>query len=288
MRFRPVLTGLFLFTFSFTPLIRAEQTGPPPREVNPSVEVPYRLTNTKHVLVRVKLNDKGPFNFIIDTGAPALIMTEAVAKKAGGRTEGGWSYFDKLELEGGLKIPKARGVAMDMFQLKGMNSMGLAGVELHGVIGFNVLSQFRIEYDFTQPKLVWTPVNFEVPPPKRLMGNKKGAPGSLDMIGELIQMMAAFSGVKANYAVVPRGFLGAELETKDKELLVKSVVAGGPAEKAGLLKGDLIQTAKGKAVANPDEMMAAVQKLPEGSSLKLHIKRGSEEKEITVALGKGF
>src|SRR4249920_2536303 len=100
-------------------------------------EIPYRLTDTKHVMVRVKLNGKGPFNFIIDTGAPALIMTEAVAKKVGGKTDEGWTLFDKLDIEGGLSIVKPRGVAVDMFQLKGMNSMGLAGVELHGVLGYN-------------------------------------------------------------------------------------------------------------------------------------------------------
>ena len=100
-------------------------------------EIPYRLTDTKHVLVRVKLNGKGPFNFIIDTGAPALILSEAIAKKVGAKTEKGWTTFDKIELEGGLTMPNSRGVATDMFQLKGMNAMGLAGVELHGVLGRN-------------------------------------------------------------------------------------------------------------------------------------------------------
>ena len=37
-----------------------------------SFEVPYRLTAVKHIVVRAKINGKGPFNFILDTGAPAL------------------------------------------------------------------------------------------------------------------------------------------------------------------------------------------------------------------------
>src|SRR5262245_9472391 len=78
-------------------------------------EVPYRLTDTKHVLVRVKLNGKGPFNFIIDTGAPALILTEATAKKAGGKADGTWTAFDKMEIEGGVTIDKPRGLAIDPF-----------------------------------------------------------------------------------------------------------------------------------------------------------------------------
>jgi hypothetical protein len=34
-----------------------------PRE---TIHVPYRLTATQHVLVRAKINGKGPFNFILD------------------------------------------------------------------------------------------------------------------------------------------------------------------------------------------------------------------------------
>ena len=46
-------------------------------------EIPYRLTDTKHVLVRAKLNGKGPFNFILDTGAPAVFIPKKVAKEVG-------------------------------------------------------------------------------------------------------------------------------------------------------------------------------------------------------------
>lgn len=35
--------------------------------------VPFRLTDTNHILIRLKINGKGPFNFIVDTGAPAMI-----------------------------------------------------------------------------------------------------------------------------------------------------------------------------------------------------------------------
>jgi hypothetical protein len=37
--------------------------------------VPYRNTDTNHALVRVRVNGKGPFNFLVDTGAPLLIIS---------------------------------------------------------------------------------------------------------------------------------------------------------------------------------------------------------------------
>jgi len=270
----------------FSPAGADDKKDPPPKTAV-TYEIPYRLTDTKHVMVRLKLNGKGPFNFIIDTGAPALIMTEAVAKKVGGKEKDGWTTFDKVELEGGLTIDNPRGVAIDMFQLKGMNSMGLAGVELHGVVGYNVLARYRIEYDFTEPKLKWTPVDFKVPDPKRIV-DKGGSQGGLEMIGSLIQFLSAFSGIKPNFEVHPRGFLGAELEADSKDLVVKSVLAGGPADKAGLKAGDRIQTAKGKSLSKPEDLLEAAKKLPVGTMLKLNVQRGEENMDITVELGKGL
>src|SRR5688572_9045407 len=72
--------------------------------------IPYRLTDTKHVLVRAKINGQGPFNFILDTGAPALFVATSVAKKVGVAADAdGWGNFAGFELEGGLVIDKIQG-----------------------------------------------------------------------------------------------------------------------------------------------------------------------------------
>ena len=73
-------------------------------------EVPYKLTDTKHVLVRAKINGKGPFNMILDTGAPAVFITKPVAKKVGVEVnDKGWGELDKFEIEGGLKVDQGQG-----------------------------------------------------------------------------------------------------------------------------------------------------------------------------------
>ena len=103
--------------------------GPPLRADEPrSYQVPYRLTKTQHILVRAKINGKGPFNFILDTGAPVLFVATKAAKKAGvDPDKNGWGAFDKFEIEGGVPVPKAKGRVEDPFQLEGMNGLGLAG-----------------------------------------------------------------------------------------------------------------------------------------------------------------
>lgn len=292
MRFQWLMAVAVLVGVLAPPAATADEKPAEKAAPATSFEVPYRLTDTQHVLVRVKINGKGPFNFIIDTGAPAFIMTEAVAKKVGAKIEKPWATFDKVELEGGVTVPNAKGIATDMFQLKGMNAMGLAGVELHGVIGYNILAQYRIEYDFTATKLVWTPVKFEVKDPKRIRKDddktEMSGQGGLELMGDLMQFLAAIGGIKANYDYRPRGFAGIELDDKAKDLVVKAVVAGGPADKAGLKAGDKIQSAKGRGVDTPAQLLSALAKLPVGASVKLSVKRGEETKDVTVELGKGL
>jgi serine protease DegQ len=128
------------------PLAPAGDRPAPAKAAAPPVLVPYRLTKTQHVLVRAKINGKGPFNFILDTGAPALFVAKKTAEAAGVKPDDrGWTTFDRFEVEGGVVVERAKGRADDLFQLEGMNGLGLAGVELHGVIGYNVLARYRIE-----------------------------------------------------------------------------------------------------------------------------------------------
>src|SRR5262249_52412003 len=79
---------------------------PPPK----TYAIPYKLTFTNHIMVRAKINGKGPFNFIVDTGAPALFVATDVAKKVGATTgSDDWGTFDRFEVEGGLVLEKAKG-----------------------------------------------------------------------------------------------------------------------------------------------------------------------------------
>lgn len=262
----------------------AVAADPKPERFN----VPYRLTDTKHVLVRVKINGKGPFNLICDTGAPAVFITKAVAKKAGAEAdEKGWLNFNKFELEGGLAVEKAKGRAEDLFQLDGMNSMGLAGVELHGVIGYNVLAKYRITYDFTSDKLGFESIPGFEPPPLVPIGKGKGGQGGLDMIGPLMKTMAAFMGIKPNYAAEPRGFIGIVFEEKDG-IVVKSVLPGSPAEKAGFKPGDKIESVKNTSIDDSKDLNRALAKAGVGTKLKVAVKRGDKTDNLTLELGRGL
>src|SRR5438105_5290986 len=47
------------------------------------VVVPFELLKTKHMVVKVKVNGKGPYRVIFDTGAPVTLLNNKVAKESG-------------------------------------------------------------------------------------------------------------------------------------------------------------------------------------------------------------
>ena len=219
--------------------------------------MPFRLTDTNHTLVRVKINGKGPFNFIVDTGCPVMLIAEPVGKKIGLKTEKGWAMLDKLELEGGLELTKVKARVETPFQITGMNRMGLAGVELHGLMGYTVLAKFKMDYDYTKKQMAWTPLAFEPPAPAPLGG--KAATGGMDVMVALVEILSYFAGIGPLPPPQPRGFFGFELEQKDKAVYVAKVLEKSPAAQAGLKAGDRIDAAQGKQVDSIDAVHAASQ-----------------------------
>jgi len=253
----------------------------------PTHQIPYRLTDTKHVLVRAKLNGQGPFNFILDTGAPAVFVPKVVAKKIGLKVDGkGWGSFDQFELEGGVTVPKTRCRVEDLFQLEGMNGMGLAGVELHGVIGANVLARFKITYDFTADKLTFVTLDYNPPDPKGLGG--KGGQGGLEVIGPVMKMMAGFMGIKPNFTVTPVGFLGIDAEAKKGGVFVTKVFPDAPADKAGIEVGDKLDTVRSNSLDDLRDLTRELAKTTAGDRIKVQIVRDGKTQTLNVKLGGGL
>jgi hypothetical protein len=254
-----------------------------------SFEVPYRLTKPKHLLVRAKINGKGPFNFVLDTGAPALYVAEKVARKAGVKPDAnGWAKLGRFELEGGVVLRKTPARIETPFQLKGMNGMGLAGVEVHGLIGYNVLARYRMEIDFTRDKLVWTPLDYEPKAPRGMGAKTGGGQGGLETVGLAMETVGKFLGRKATPDVQLRGFLGITVGDGDEHPVVKAVLEKGPAGEAGLRVGDTVTRIAGRGVYDAEDVYRQALKLRAGEPVKFTVLRGKETKDITVTVGGGI
>lgn len=249
--------------------------------------VPFRLTDTHHTLVRVKINGKGPFNFIVDTGCPVFLVSEPVGKKIGLKTEKGWAILDSLEMEGGLELTKVKARVETPFQIEGMNGMGLAGVELHGLMGYTVLAKYQMDFDYTKKQMLWTPLKAEPLEPQPLKG-AKGSTAGMDMMVGLVRILTFLSGIGPPPPPQPRGFFGFELEQADKMVRVTRVLADSPAVEAGLKKGDRIINVESKEIAAVSEVLQHASKIRVGQTLTLTIERDKKQQELKITAGEGF
>jgi serine protease Do len=264
-------------------------------QIGQAFQVPYRLTDTNHFLVRVRINGKGPFNFLVDTGAPALYIATATARKIGlePAKDSFWTAVDRLEFEGGARLSGLKARIEDPFQLVGMNALGLPGASIDGILGFTVLARFRLELDPTRDRMTWTRLDYEPrdpPVPDRKAG--EGPPAemqAMNLLGPVAKFAAALVGKQPEEALHPRGSLGLELgEAAEGGLKVVRALPGSPAAKAGIESGDRLVRLRDRDVATVKAARDAVAEVRPGDQVPLAIRRGRETRELTLTATEGF
>jgi predicted aspartyl protease len=128
-----------------------------PGEAGPG-EVAFELAGPggAALVVPVRLNGKGPFNFVLDTGATFTCVDESLAKElalperrgqvgfgAGVKGSGQVRLVAVNSLEvGTAKAADLTACALDLGQLQAV------GVEIRGLVGLNFLKEYRVTLDF--------------------------------------------------------------------------------------------------------------------------------------------
>lgn len=83
---------------------------------------------------------------------------------------------------------------------------------------------------------------------------------------------------------MPSVWLGVTGEDKDGKLILKTIVAKGPAEKAGLKPNDIVLSINNKKAETYTKLIAAVQEKSKGETLKLKVQRADKQLELIVTL----
>jgi hypothetical protein len=290
MKRRILQLGLLLTTVALAPASPA-----PDSAVGTSYEIPYRRTETNHFLVRVRINGKGPFNFLVDSGAPALYIATETARKIGieAPKDDFWTSIDQLDFEGGARLTRLKARIEDPFQLTGMNALGLPGASIDGILGFTILARFRLEIDPTKDRMTWTRIDYEPKEPfiPKRQPNDKPPAGvqAMNILGPAAKLAAMLTGGKQpEDEVHPRGFLGLELKETAQGVSVVHVLEETPAAKANVKEGDLIVRLKGQDMKTSRAVREAVSELRPGDRVPVLLKRGSENVDLVIIAGEGF
>jgi S1-C subfamily serine protease len=122
----------------------------------------------------------------------------------------------------------------------------------------------------------------------------RGAPMSLAadtvdrLVDELLErghVRRAFIGV----AIHPVGLNSSIVEKHNLEqssgLMVLSVAEGGPAERAGILVGDVLVEANGQTLHRPTDLLDALSSVKAGSTLSARVVRGGKLETVAITPG---
>ena len=97
---------------------------------------------------------------------------------------------------------------------------------------------------------------------------------------------------------VVRGWIGIESQDITPELadsfgldrksgaIIAGVVRGGPADKAGMLPGDILSGVDGKKVASTTDMLNLIAQLAPGGKTRMTLIRKNRESTVDVTVGK--
>jgi hypothetical protein len=127
-----------------------------------STTVPFELLNN-HIYVDVKLNDKGPFRVLCDTGG-ANIVTPELARKLGLKSEGalqGRGVGEKSEDVGLVKMQSLRvgeaTLSNQVFAVFPMETFSaVEGIPINGLIGYEVFKRFVARVDYEHHRITLT------------------------------------------------------------------------------------------------------------------------------------
>lgn len=281
------------------------------------VAVPYTLSATNHLVVRLKINGHGPYNFIVDTGAPTLLVDEGIAKQIGlklepttrpatGATTGhattrpagqGWAMIDRLDIDGGLSVAGVKCLVLTPYQIEGMNAVGVAGMDLHGLMGYSVLARFKMDIDLSKHVMLWTPQPADYVPPPLVRPAKPDEPDEadgreerLESMGGVLRVLGPLVKSQMPGPPRPRGSVGVELaaDAATGRPVVAVVLAGSPAARAGVRAADAVVAVNGRPVHTVAEVERATAKVLPGAAVTLKLQRGSDPVELTVTAGEGL
>jgi hypothetical protein len=249
------------------------------------VSVPFELLKSGHMAVQVKVNGKGPFKLIFDTGAPMSLVNNKLAKEAG-LLKGlpapvlpifgtiGEAKLKTLEV-GGAKVSDVSAIVMDHPTIAQVSKM--LGTEIYGLVGFPFFARYKMTIDYKAKTLSLTPSSYKPPDVMRAMNT--------------VLTQALFGKAAAKpLAPAAQWGLAAGKEAGDEKdgVDVKEVTPGGAAEKAGLKRGDRLLTLDGRWTDSLADLYEAAGYVKPGTRVVVRIKRGGKEMDLQVTPAKGM
>jgi hypothetical protein len=261
------------------PALRADEPKAKPAEAAKPIVVPFELTPTGHMTVMVKVNGKGPYKLIFDTGAPITLMNNKVAKEAGllkGIKKPLFTFFGSMgdvkvpELEvGGQKLKNTVAIVMDHPTVEAISK---AFGPIEGIVGFPFFARFKMTLDYQAKTMTFVPSGYEPPDVLKSM--------------QAALMSGLMGGSDGPMVLSTSATWGLTVHKKDGDdaagVTVTKVLPKGPAGEAGLKVGDRLLTLDSRWTDTVADTFRAAGAIKPGKATIAVIKRDGKEMKLTI------
>jgi hypothetical protein len=248
------------------------------------VAVPFELLLTKHMLVKIKINGKGPYRVVFDTGAAVSLLSTKAAKDAGmmaadapqpllnlfGPAEP--TKIKSLEL-GSLKAQNVPIIILDHPTIQAMSQVpGFGPVE--GILGFPFFARYTMTLDYQAKELTFAPNGYEP--------------------ADVLQVLnAIMTSTKPGPKVLaPAAVWGITVDKKKDDetagVTITQVRAASPAAKAGLQAGDRLLTLDDRWTDSVADCYLAAGYVKPGTEVCVTIQRGDKELTLKISPQRGL
>jgi hypothetical protein len=251
------------------------QEPPPPKEKAGPVSLPFELVASNHMVVQAKINGKGPFRLIFDSGAPVSLLGNKAAEESGAIAKDapksflmglrGEGMIKDLEV-GDLKAKDVPVIVLDHPTLKAIGTF--LGKPLDGIVGFTFFARYRTTIDYQAKVMTLEPVDFAV----------------RDLLKELPGRLSGPKVAKKR-VLAPSGLWGLTLgDPVDSGLgvAIKTVRPGSPADLAGLKPGEVLTTLDGRWTSNAADAYLAADGAAPGQDVEVVVSGDGKERKVQV------
>lgn len=272
--------ALALIALPLAPLA-AEQPSVKPLEKSDArpIVVPFELLKSGHMAVMIKVNGKGPYRVIFDTGAPINLLNNKLAKEAGLLKDAPHSVLPFLgtigevtvkELQvGPEKAANQHAIVMD-HPLVELMSKKLG--PLYGIVGFPFFARYTMTIDYQTEKLTLVPNGYK--------------PGNAMKTLESSMMLFMGGGPQPAKVLAPAGQWGLVAHKpagdEDAGVRIKAVLTGSAAGAAGLRVGDRLLTVDGRWTDSLADLHDAASFVKPGATVTIVVLRDGKEMELKI------
>ncbi len=245
------------------------------------IKVPFKLLDSKHIVIQVKVNGKGPYRLVFDTGAPMTIINQKLAKEAGivkKESSGGLfgmmgQMFTAKDFE--IGDLKAKGVDCMVMDHPTVEQMAELFGPIYGIVGFPFFARYRMTVDYQAKEFTFVPSGFK----------------PSNIVESLMTMLQGADDRNAPKILAPEGQWGMRADKGSNDeagVDISKVLDNSPAAKAGLKEGDRLLTLDGRWTDSILDLFEAASHVKPGQTVTVQISRKGEKLELKVTPAAGL